>query len=91
MPNTVVKLTNAESTWLEAAREDRKLLINMKELIMQMVGSFYFVWRFWLAGIDGGMKDYEGRSSPACHFERKREIFSVCGQTVYACERKREA
>ena len=56
-----------------------------------MVGPFYFVWRFWLAGIDGGMKDYEGRSSPACHFERKREIFSVCGQTVYACERKREA
>ena len=40
-----------------------------------MVGSFYFVWRFWLAGIDGGMKDYEGRSSPACHFEREREIF----------------
>ena len=30
MPNTVVKLTNAESTWLEAAREDRKLLINLK-------------------------------------------------------------
>ena len=30
MPNTVVKLTNAESTWLEAAREDRKLLINQK-------------------------------------------------------------
>jgi hypothetical protein len=28
MPNTVVKLTNAESTWLEAAWEDRKLLIN---------------------------------------------------------------
>ncbi|WP_307987565.1 hypothetical protein, partial [uncultured Dialister sp.] len=31
MPNTVVKLTNAESTWLEAAWEDRKLLINKKE------------------------------------------------------------
>ena len=30
MPNTVVKLTNAESTWLEAAREDRKLLIKRK-------------------------------------------------------------
>ena len=27
MPNTEVKLTNVESTWLEAAREDRKLLI----------------------------------------------------------------
>ena len=32
MPNTVVKLTNAESTWLEAAREDRKLLIKEKHL-----------------------------------------------------------
>ena len=31
MPNTEVKLTNAESTWLEAAREDRKLLIDMKK------------------------------------------------------------
>ena len=34
MPNTVVKLTNAESTWLEAAREDRKLLIK-KEALMR--------------------------------------------------------
>ena len=32
MPNTVVKLTNAESTWLEAAREDRKLLIKEKHI-----------------------------------------------------------
>ena len=89
MPNTVVKLTNAESTWLEAAREDRKLLINMKAHPFGC--AFCFVVHSWLAGIAGGMKDYEGRSSPACHFERKREIFSVCGQSVYACERKREA
>ena len=34
MPNTVVKLTNAESTWLEAAREDRKLLIKRKAPIV---------------------------------------------------------
>ena len=32
MPNTVVKLINAESTWLEAAWEDRKLLIKKKAL-----------------------------------------------------------
>ena len=38
MPNTVVKLTNAESTWLEAAREDRKLLI--KEKLNRKVGLF---------------------------------------------------
>ena len=31
MPNTEVKLTNAESTWPEAAREDRKLLIREKD------------------------------------------------------------
>ena len=29
--NTVVKLVNAESTWLEAAWKDRKLLINRKK------------------------------------------------------------
>ena len=33
MPNTEVKLTNAESTWLEAAREDRKLLIKKEHSI----------------------------------------------------------
>ena len=27
----------------------------------------------------GGVKDDEGRPSHACHFERKREIFFVCG------------
>ena len=56
-----------------------------------MVGPFCFALHSWLSGIDGGMKDYEGRSSPACHFERKREIFFVRAEMVYACERKREA
>ena len=42
MPNTVVKLTNAESTWLEAAREDRKLLINMKAHLQRC--AFYFTF-----------------------------------------------
>ncbi len=31
MPNTEVKLTNAESTWPEAAWEDRKLLIQRQK------------------------------------------------------------
>ena len=39
MPNTEVKLTNAESTWPEAAREDRKLLI--KEKTLTNVGVFF--------------------------------------------------
>ena len=43
MPNTEVKLTNAESTWLEAAREDRKLLINMKKDTQKSV--FFYVYR----------------------------------------------
>ena len=44
MPNTVVKLTNAESTWLEAAREDRKLLINMKGHLQRCPFCFAFIW-----------------------------------------------
>ena len=43
MPNTVVKLTNAESTWLEAAREDRKLLINMKGHLQRCPFCFHLV------------------------------------------------
>ena len=39
MPNTVVKLINAESTWPEAAREDRKLLI--KRISRESVRFFY--------------------------------------------------
>ena len=42
MPNTEVKLTNAESTWLEAAREDRKLLIDIKKDTQRSV--FFYVY-----------------------------------------------
>ena len=40
MPNTVVKLIYAESTWPEAAREDRKLLI--KRISRESVRFFLF-------------------------------------------------
>ena len=43
MPNTVVKLINAESTWLEAAREDRKLLIKERR-DSQECESFFIVY-----------------------------------------------
>ena len=39
MPNTEVKLINAESTWPEAAREDRKLLI--KKLLRRFAREFF--------------------------------------------------
>ena len=52
MPNTVVKLTNAESTWLEVAWEDRKLLINMKAHL-QRCAFFIFIW-FRVQGSRGG-------------------------------------
>ena len=43
MPNTEVKLTNAESTWLEAAWEDRKLLIKKEHSIeCSFLLSIYF-------------------------------------------------
>ena len=40
MPNTVVKLINAESTWLEAAWEDRKLLIKKEKGHTEMCVPF---------------------------------------------------
>ena len=40
--NTVVKLINAESTWLETAWEDRKPLINEKKKVYLKVGLFLF-------------------------------------------------
>ena len=46
MPNTEVKLTNAESTWPEAAREDRKLLIKKEALreiwVLFCMGNFLY-------------------------------------------------
>ena len=55
MPNTEVKLTNAESTWLEAAREDRKLLINIKKDTQRSV-FFYMLINFqMLLGIRFGL------------------------------------
>ena len=50
MPNTVVKLTNAESTWLEAAREDRKLLIK-KEALIDKVSAFLLCVSFEVMGL----------------------------------------
>ena len=48
MPNTEVKLINAESTWPEAAREDRKLLI--KKLLRRLAWEFFCVCECELGG-----------------------------------------
>ena len=63
MPNTEVKLTNAESTWPEAAREDRKLLINKKHL--QSCRCFFLVQSFSILNAKlihdiSGLKDMDG-------------------------------
>ena len=65
MPNTVVKLTNAESTWLEAAREDRKLLIK-KEALTVMVSAFLLCVTFEMMGFWGlfGAPLYSRRLTP---------------------------
>ena len=47
MPNTEVKLTNAESTWLEAAWKDRTLL--NKEAHHRDVMGFFSVLYFQAA------------------------------------------
>ena len=57
MPNTVVKLTNAESTWLEAAREDRKLLIKEKDICKDVLFACFHLVQgsgFRVQGCGGG-------------------------------------
>ena len=56
MPNTEVKLTNAESTWPEAAREDRKLLIDIKKHL-QRCRCFFLVQMMMFYVYSSFMKD----------------------------------
>ena len=41
IPNTVVKHSQAESTWLETAWEDRKLPVNKKDCLLAV---FFITW-----------------------------------------------
>ena len=69
MPNTEVKLTNAESTWPEAAREDRKLLI--KEKTLTNVGVFFHMHKF-----EGSRIKVSGRIRERCHPSNR--FFTPC-------------
>ncbi len=66
MPNTVVKLINAESTWLEAAWEDRKLLIKERK-DTQKCESF-FVVSAWEEGRQRGSPVWEQRNNYRSRF-----------------------
>ena len=67
MPNTEVKLTNAESTWPEAAREDRKLLI--KEKTLTNVGVFFHMpgLPICMHKFEGSRTKVSGRIRERCH------------------------
>ncbi len=67
MPNTEVKLTNAESTWPEAAREDRKLLI--KEKTLTNVGVFFHMpgLPICMHKFEGSRIKVSGRIRERCH------------------------
>ena len=82
MPNTVVKLTNAESTWLEAAREDRKLLIKKKALTV-MVSAFLLCATFEVMGLCEGFggKLYSRRLTPC-----GRGLMAPPGLTALGCQ-----
>ena len=69
MPNTEVKLTNAESTWPEAAREDRKLLI--KEKTLTNVGVFFIC-----INLKGSRIKVSGRIRERCHPSNR--FFTPC-------------
>ena len=73
MPNTEVKLTNAESTWPEAAREDRKLLI--KEKTLTNVGVFFHMHKF-----EGSRIKVSGRIRERCHPSNR--FFTPCYHSI---------
>ncbi len=90
MPNTEVKLTNAESTWPEAAREDRKLLI--KERTLTNVGVF-FICRSFLYGRvtrDRRRTSFEGAKGRAKDSEtatqRRDRKLLIKGKDLQRCE-----
>ena len=90
MPNTVVKLTNAESTWLEAAREDRKLLIKKKALTV-MVSAFLLCVSFEMMGLCGGNggKLYSQRLTPCGRGLMAPPGLTALGAKGSACDRLR--
>ena len=79
MPNTEVKLTNAESTWPEAAREDRKLLI--KEKTLTNVGVFFHMHKF-----EGSRIKVSGRIRERCHPSNR--FFTLCHYSVFCLSHK---
>ena len=76
MPNTEVKLTNAESTWPEAAREDRKLLI--KEKTLTNVGVFFHMLGLPICmhKFEGSRIKVSGRIRERCHPSHR--FFTPC-------------
>ena len=76
MPNTEVKLTNAESTWPEAAREDRKLLI--KEKTLTNVGVFFHMpgLPICMHKFEGSRTKVSGRIRERCHPSNR--FFTPC-------------
>ena len=90
MPNTVVKLTNAESTWLEAAREDRKLLIK-KEALTVMASAFLLCATFEVMGFCGGngAYRYSRRLTPCGRGLRQPPGLMALGCQGSACDRLR--
>ena len=90
MPNTVVKLTNAESTWLEAAREDRKLLIKKKALTV-MVSAFLLCATFEVMGFcEGfGVYLYSRRLTPCGRGLMAPPGLAALGCQGSACDRLR--
>ena len=81
MPNTEVKLTNAESTWPEAAREDRKLLI--KEKTLTNVGVFFHMpgLPICMHKFEGSRTKVSGRIRERCHPSHR--FFTLCHMSIF--------
>ena len=75
MPNTEVKLINAESTWPEAAREDRKLLI--KETPTQICVGVFLCVKAWSLEIGAWSRERVHRGRDVRHQTVRRQTLAV--------------
>ena len=71
IPNTVVKHVKAESTWLETAREDRKLPVKRKDTPLG-VSFLLCVWASYTTGGPGMAREQERKERSDAHRRASR-------------------
>ena len=72
IPNTVVKHVKAESTWLETAREDRKLPVKNTRYTLCVSRIFIWIKASYPTGASGMAREQERKERSDAHRRASR-------------------